>query len=178
MNLLAPFYWRIALCVSSPPAWTRGTDVANWSLFEVFEVANTLETRPHERHEMTCSQRLSRVQEITTSQRRNFSTSLQRDAWEGIATGYYTGTCFYRLKLFVNPSSANTHKIPIPDNRNMTVLHCLLTGPLNRLLNRFWIWKRFWESMAIGYNTSTGFYRPKLFVNPSRANTHKVAIPW
>jgi hypothetical protein len=37
--------------------------------------------------------------------------------------------------------------------------------------------KNDFEKIATGYNTSAGFYRPKLFVNPSRANTHKVAIP-
>jgi hypothetical protein len=37
--------------------------------------------------------------------------------------------------------------------------------------------KRLFEKIDTDYNTSTGFYRPKLFVNPSRANTHKVAIP-
>jgi hypothetical protein len=31
------------------------------------------------------------------------------------------------------------------------------TGPLDRLLDRFWIWKRFWEDTAIGYKTGTGY---------------------
>jgi hypothetical protein len=43
-------------------------------------------------------------------------------------------------------------------------------GGVDRLLDRFWIWKRLWEAIAIGYNTGTGFYRPKLFVNPSLAS--------
>jgi hypothetical protein len=32
------------------------------------------------------------------------------------------------------------------------------TSPLDRLLDRFWIWKRFWQAIVIGYNTGTGFY--------------------
>jgi hypothetical protein len=32
--------------------------------------------------------------------------------------------------------------------------------------------KTAFDRIATGYNASTGFYRPKLFVNPSRANTH------
>jgi hypothetical protein len=40
-----------------------------------------------------------------------------------------------------------------------------------------WIWKRFWEGIAIGYRTGTGHYRPKLFVNPSRPNTNKSPHP-
>jgi hypothetical protein len=41
---------------------------------------------------------------------------------------------------------------------------------VDRLLDRFWIWSRFWEGIANGYITGTGCYRPKIFVNPSRPN--------
>jgi hypothetical protein len=37
------------------------------------------------------------------------------------------------------------------------------TGPLNRLLE---IWKRFWEGIAIDYNTGTGCYRPNYPLTP------------
>jgi hypothetical protein len=51
-----------------------------------------------------------------------------------------------------------------------------LTGPFDRLLDRFWIRKRFWEGIATVFYTGTGLYGPKLFVNPSSANTHKIPI--
>jgi hypothetical protein len=41
-----------------------------------------------------------------------------------------------------------------------------VSGPLDRLLDRFWIWKWSWEGISIAYNTGTGFYWTALFVNP------------
>jgi hypothetical protein len=67
-----------------------------------------------------------------------------------------------------------------PQGPRRTKSHPLIigpTGPLDKLLGRFWIWKRFWEGIAIGYKSGAGYYRPKLFVNPSRPNTNKVHHP-
>jgi hypothetical protein len=145
--------------------------------------------------------------------------------WEGIDTGYNTGTEFYSTALFVNPWMANTtNRSPQPqiiglqatltdywtyfESENgfekvlplATILVQVLPDqsysltpqgpihtkspaqiigpicPLDKLLDRFWIWKRFSEGIAIGYKTGTGFYRTKLFVNPSSINTQKVSI--
>jgi hypothetical protein len=42
-------------------------------------------------------------------------------------------------------------------------------GPILKLKNGF-------EKIAAGYNTNAGFYRPKLFVNPSRPSQHEHVV--
>jgi hypothetical protein len=77
------------------------------------------------------------------------------------------------VQVFIDQSYSLTPQGPI-----RTKLQIIgPTGLLDRLLDRFWIWRQFWEGITVVYKTGIGCYRPKLFVNPSRAITHKVPIP-
>jgi hypothetical protein len=68
--------------------------------------------------------------------------------WEGIATGYNTGTGFLDQSLYLALQG------PIRTNSPSQIIG---PGPLDKLLVLFWIWKRAWEGVVIDYNTGTFF---------------------
>jgi hypothetical protein len=108
-----------------------------------------------------------------------FSAHILHWYWRELSSPHFNGECVEialpkceNTMKKTTPQIASLLKVAIldweinnhPRLQVMTVLHFFQTdvgagsaGPLDRLLNRFWIWKRFWEGIATGYNTGTGF---------------------
>jgi hypothetical protein len=63
-------------------------------------------------------------------------------------------------------------------HRLQTVVEVGFTGPFDRILDRFWIWKRFWEGMATGYNTVKGFIEQRYSLTPEWPIHTKAPSPY